>query len=154
MRSARRNRTAAILVVMRRALIAMAALAAVAGCGRGTEVSRTVTEPAPPPAKKAKEKKKRAPVAHCPSGLAGCRSVRGLVAYVQAVDPDGDGDAHLALLDRRSLTYPGIAVIKLTREMRPRRLPRAGDEVAAAGPVQKSSDGSPEIRATVLDVVR
>ena len=63
-------------------------------------------------------------------------------------------EAHIAVLDRRDLTYPGVAVIKITRERRPRRLPRAGDEVAAAGPVQKSSDGSPEIRATKLDIAR
>ncbi|MFL5887446.1 MAG: hypothetical protein ACJ77M_20435 [Thermoleophilaceae bacterium] len=140
---------------MRTALIAGALALLVAGCGAGT-TTRTVTEPGAPPAKPAKPKSqtKRVAPAHCPAGIAGCKSVRGLAVYVQAVDPDGDGDAHVAVVDRHSLTYPGIAVVKVTREMRPRRLPREGDEVSAAGAVQASSDGSPEIRAAVLHVSR
>jgi hypothetical protein len=151
---ARANRTAAaILVGVRRLLIALGSLAVLAGCGGGSDSpsvtldERVVPAPKPEPAK-------RGPTAHCPKDAANCRAVRGFVVYVQAVDPDGDGDAHIAVVDRRSLTYPGVAVIKLTRDMRPRRLPRQGDEVAAAGPIQKSSDGSPEIRAGELHVGR
>ena len=138
---------------VRRLSIGLAALAALAGCGGGKDTpSVTLDEkivPAPRPAPA-----KREPVARCPRDVANCRAVRGLVVYVQAVDPDGDGDAHLAVVDRGSLTYPGIAVVKLTRDMRPRKLPRQGDVVAAAGPVQKASDGNPEIRASVLRVAR
>jgi hypothetical protein len=107
-----------------------------------------------PQRKQRHRRTQRAASARCQSGVTGCRAVRGLVVHVQAVDPDGDGDAHIALLDPRSLTYPGIAVIRVTRDVRPRRLPRTGDEVAAAGPVQRSSDGSSEIRASELDIAR
>jgi hypothetical protein len=129
---------------------------ALAGCGAGT-TTRTVTEPDAPPPKPAKPKHRgsRLAPARCPAGSSPqCKAVRGLVAYVQAVDPDGDGDAHLAVLDRHGLTYAGITVVKLTRDMRRRRLPRTGEEVSAAGPVQASSTGAPEIRASELHVAR
>ena len=142
---------------MRKLIVTAIAAASLAGCGGGGEKTQVTLDErlAPAPSKsEPTPRPQRAPSAHCPRGATGCRSVRGLVVHVQAVDPDGDGDAHLAVLDRRGLTYPGIAVIKLTRDMRPRRLPRAGDEVSAAGPVQKSSDGSREIRASELHVLR
>jgi hypothetical protein len=132
--------------------IGLTALAVLAGCGGGDSPSVTLDErtvPAPP-----RHHATRVPTVRCTRGVANCRAVRGLVVYVQAVDPDGDGDAHIAVVDRKSLTYPGIAVVKLTRGMRPRRLPTQGDEVAAAGPVQKASDGNPEIRASELHVLR
>ena len=135
-------------------LAALAALATLAGCGGGHESPSVTLDEKTVPAPKPPHVAKHLPAAHCPEGTTNCVTTRGRVVYVQAVDPDGDGDAHLAVLDRRSLTYPGVTVVKLTREMRPRRLPRAGDEVSAAGPVQKSSDGRPEIRATELRVRR
>ena len=131
-------------------MLVLPAALLLAGCG--ADRTRTVTEPAAPPPPKHRARPELS--ARCPRDATDCRSVRGLVIYVQAVDPDGDGDAHIAVADRRSLTYPGVAVIKLTREMRPSRLPRQADQVAAAGPIQRSSDGSPEIRASVLHVRR
>jgi hypothetical protein len=141
---------------VRKALLALAPALLPAGCGAGD--TGTVTEQAKPkaPVQRPEPKKhtKRLARARCPAGVAGCRTANGLVVYTQAVDPDGDGDAHVAVAVRHGLTYPGITVLKFTKEMRPKHLPREGETVSAAGPVQKSSDGSPEIRAIVLHTRR
>ena len=69
----------------------------------------------------------------CPADVAGCRAVRGTVVYVERVDPDGDGDLHV-VVDAGSLTLPGVTAIDVAPELRPRRDPRVGDRVSAAGP--------------------
>ena len=61
--------------------------------------------------------------ARCPDGVAGCRSATGTIVAVERVDPDGDGDAHFVLLDRAGVTAPGITVVDVARELRPRPLP-------------------------------
>ena len=66
---------------------------------------------------------------------------------MEKVDPDGDGDAHYVLGDRRSITLPGITVVDVARSLRPRRLARAGEWVSAAGPVQTGSYGQQQIHA-------
>ena len=73
--------------------------------------------------------------------------------YVEAVDPDGDGDAHLVLAGGR-ITAPGISAIAVRRELRPRRLPRIGDWVSAAGVVWTGSHGQQQIEAEVLHIGR
>jgi len=84
--------------------------------------------------------------ARCPTGLAGCREATGRVIYVEAVDPDGDGDAHYVLAGG-SVTGPGLSVIDVGPHLRPRRLPRPGDMVSAAGPVFTGSFGQKQIEA-------
>jgi hypothetical protein len=46
------------------------------------------------------------------------------------------------------VTARGISVIDVRRELRPRRLPRLGDLVSAAGPVFTGSYGQRQIEAT------
>ena len=62
------------------------------------------------------------------------------------MDPDGDGDAHYVLAGGR-ITAPGISVIDVPKDLRPRRLPRLGDRVSAAGPVFTGSYGQRQIQA-------
>jgi hypothetical protein len=84
--------------------------------------------------------------ARCPQELANCTAVTGRVIAVEAVDPDGDGDAHYVLAGG-SVTAPGISVIDVRPGLRPRRLPRLGDQVSAAGPVYEGSYGQKQIEA-------
>jgi hypothetical protein len=93
--------------------------------------------------------------ARCPADAApGCRSATGRVTYVEAVDDDGDGDAHLVLVSSPGVTAPGISVIDVRRDLRPRPLPSIGDRVSAAGPVYRGSYGQRQIEAVVLHVAK
>jgi hypothetical protein len=76
------------------------------------------------------------------------------VLYVEAVDPDGDGDAHLVLASRQGITAPGLTIVDVKAGLRPARLPRPGDWVGAAGPVFPGSRGQSQIEATRLRVRR
>jgi hypothetical protein len=89
----------------------------------------------------------------CPDDVPGCRAVRGTVLYVESVDPDGDGDLHV-VVEGGSITLPGMTAIDIAPELRPRRDPRIGDRVSAAGPVQTGSYGQSQIHALVLHVRR
>jgi hypothetical protein len=88
----------------------------------------------------------------CPSGLASCRSARGRITYVERVDTDGDGDAHFVIVDPRGITLPGLTAIDVRKGLRPRPLPRVGDLISAAGPVQTGSYGQSQIHAIELHV--
>jgi hypothetical protein len=103
--------------------------------------------PTPPPRATPAERPVRR--ARCPADLAGCRVATGRVIYVEAVDPDGDGDAHYVLAGG-DITAPGLSVIDVERALRPRRLPRVGDQVSAAGPVYTGSFGQRQIQAVVV----
>jgi hypothetical protein len=89
----------------------------------------------------------------CPDDVPGCRAVRGTVLYVESVDPDGDGDLHV-VVEGGSITLPGMTAIDIAPELRPRRDPRIGDRVSAAGPVQTGSYGQSQIHALELHVRR
>jgi hypothetical protein len=102
-------------------------------------------EPQPTPSRRPRPVRR----ARCPRGLAGCREATGVVIYVERVDPDGDGDAHY-VLSGGDITGPGLSVIDVRRDLRPRRLPRPGDEVSAAGPVYTGSYGQRQIEAVVV----
>lgn len=78
--------------------------------------------------------------------------VSGPIVYVEAVDPDGDGDAHFVLLDREGVTAPGITVVDVARELRPRPLPGIGDRLRAAGPVRTGRFGQLQVEATEVRV--
>jgi hypothetical protein len=106
-----------------RPILVVAALA-VAGCGDRPDVRH----------------------ARCAAGAANCAAVTGRVLHVEAVDPDGDGDAHYVLAGG-DITAPGLSVIDVERDLRPRRLPRVGDQVSAAGPVYTGSFGQRQIQA-------
>ena len=116
------------------------------------------TDPAAPPPRAATpapqasaEPAPRAHVkhAHCAPAADGCAAVTGRVLYVEAVDPDGDGDAHYVLAGG-DVTAPGLSAIDVSRALRPRRLPHLGELVSAAGPVFKGSHGQRQIEATEL----
>ncbi len=79
-------------------------------------------------------------------------SATGTIAYVERVDPDGDGDAHLVLLDSDAVTLPGVTVVDVAPELRPRPLPGPGETISAAGPVLPGSYGQRQIEANVLNV--
>ena len=88
-----------------------------------------------------------APAAQCPADVPGCRAVSGRIVYLEAVDPDGDGDAHFVLADIDSVTGPGITVVDVRADLRPQPLPGIGDQLSAAGPVATGSHGQQQIEA-------
>ena len=89
--------------------------------------------------------------ATCPAGLSNCRTASGRILYIEAVDPDGDGDAHFVLASRESITAPGVSVIDVRQDLRPDPLPRPGDRISAAGPVYPGTYGQKQIEAVVLN---
>jgi hypothetical protein len=91
--------------------------------------------------------------ARCAADVPGCRAVRGTVLYVERVDPDGDGDLHV-VVDSGGVTLAGMTAIDVARDLRPRRDPRVGDRVSAAGPVQTGSYGQSQIHALEFHVRR
>ncbi len=97
--------------------------------------------------------RRRVRASRCPAELDGCRAVRGRVVYVEAVDPDGDGDLHVVVA-AGSVTAPGLTSVDVRPGLRPRRDPRAGDQVSAAGPVQRGSFGQSQIHAVEFRVAR
>lgn len=114
------------------------------------EPRQAATTPAPTPAE---PKRRDVRKARCDDGVPGCRTVRGTVVYVERVDPDGDGDLHV-VLDAGSITLPGMTAVDVAPELRPRRDPRIGDRVSAAGPVQTGSYGQSQIHALEFRVRR
>lgn len=138
---------------MARAVTAICLVAvAFAGCG-----DNRITPPEP--SKRAPRHRDARPkpwpkLPHCPRDAANCAAARGTIIYVEAVDPDGDGDAHFVLTSSQSITAPGISVIDVAKDLRPHPLPGIGDRIAAAGPVYRGSHGQRQIQATVVRVVR
>jgi hypothetical protein len=92
--------------------------------------------------------------AHCPAGHPACRTTEGRIVYVEAVDPDGDGDAHFVVADPQGITLPGLTAIDVRKGLRPHPLPGPGDLVSAAGPVQTGSYGQSQIHALELHVAK
>ncbi len=136
---------------MRRAACSLLLVALVAGCGGGDDpepppVAQETATPAPTPKRAERATVRRA---HCPAGADNCAAATGRVIYVEAVDPDGDGDAHYVLAGGR-VTAPGLSVIDVARDLRPRRLPHPGELVSAAGPVFTGSHGQQQIEAVEL----
>jgi hypothetical protein len=126
---------------MRLAVICFCA-ALLAGCGEQQQPPRART--AAPEERAAKPPSVRR--AQCAPAAGNCAAVTGRVLYVEAVDPDGDGDAHYVLAGG-NVTAPGVSVIDVPRDLRPRRLPHTGDLVSAAGPVYTGSHGQHQIEA-------
>lgn len=90
--------------------------------------------------------------ARCPAELDGCRTTTGRIVYVEAVDPDWDGDAHFVVVDPQGISLPGLTAIDVRRGLRPEPLPGVGDLISAAGPVQTGSYGQDQIHAVELRV--
>ena len=129
------------------ALLASAAL--IGGCGSGgAEPDQPAATPAATPRAAAKHATVRR--AHCPAAEGNCAAVTGRVLYVEAVDPDGDGDAHYVVAGG-NVTAPGLSVIDVERDLRPRRLPHRGELVSAAGPVYTGSHGQHQIEAVEVN---
>src|SRR5215212_11383838 len=126
---------------MLRSAVVATALLVMAGCG-GSDRDASALAPRATPSASAEAPQPRPSVAraHCSADAANCAAVTGRVVYVEAVDPDGDGDAHYVLAGG-SVTAPGISAIDIEKALRPRRLARVGEIVSAAGPVYTGSHG-------------
>lgn len=94
------------------------------------------------------------PAMSCPPDLTNCEVATGKVIYVEAVDPDGDGDAHFVTLSNQSITGIGITVFDVKPELRPDPLPGRGDLVGGYGPVFKGSYGQSQIEVVEFNVAR
>lgn len=144
---------------MRRAALPAALLAAVVLIGCGGDDGGGDGTSAPDSATTAPEASAAPPYGElseprCEAAEPNCAEARGEIAYVEGVDPDGDGDAHFVLLSGDGITAPGITVVDVAAELRPRPLPGPGDLLAAAGPVYPGSYGQEQIQATAIDFVR
>ena len=78
----------------------------------------------------------------------------GRVIYVEAVDPDGDGDAHFVTISEENVTGAGMTVFDVKPELRPDPLPGVGDVVGGAGPVYTGSHGQKQIEVVEFHVAR
>jgi hypothetical protein len=136
--------------------VSAAALVALvlAGCGSdpAPRAATTPTATPSPTATATPKPRPKVPRAHCPADITGCKTTRGTVLYVERVDPDGDGDLHVVLEDRRSLSLPGITAVDVAVDLRPQRDPEVGDRVSAAGPLQRGSYGQMQIHAVEFHV--
>lgn len=94
------------------------------------------------------------PEMSCPPDLTNCEVATGTVIYVEAVDPDGDGDAHFVTLSNQSITSTGITVFDVKPELRPDPLPGRGDLVGGYGPVFQGSYGQSQIEVIEFNVAR
>lgn len=90
----------------------------------------------------------------CPADLTNCVVASGRVIYVEAVDPDGDGDAHFVTTSRQGVTLPGITIFDVRSDLRPDPLPGVGDLVGGAGPVFPGSRGQKQIEVVEFHVAR
>lgn len=134
------------------ALVLAALLGAIAvGCGSDGGGATTTATPA-------EEVTTSTSAEHPPASLRpppctpvdNCARAAGEIAYVERVDPDGDGDAHFVLLSRESITAPGISVIDVRADLRPHPLPVPGDQLSASGPVYEGSFGQRQIQADAI----
>lgn len=143
---------------MRRALPILVLLA-LAGCGGGSGGGASAPAhpadlpPTPRERAAAREAAQRPPAPRCPAaGESGnCRSAAGRVVALESVDADGDGDLHLVLAGG-SITFPGISVLDVNKDLRPRVDPKVGDWAAGAGPVFNGSYGQRQIQVTAVEV--
>ncbi len=94
------------------------------------------------------------PKSTCPPELSNCVVASGRVIYVEAVDPDGDGDAHFVTISKENVTGAGMTVFDVKPELRPDPLPKAGDTVGGAGPVYTGSHGQKQIEVIEFHVAR
>ena len=137
-----------------RRLSALACLLLLGACASEETPQPRAGEPEPRTSTREKPREPPLRKARCPAGAANCRAASGPIVYVEAVDADGDGDAHFVLATPDGLSGPGITVIDVARRLRPRPLPGTGDRISAAGPVYTGSYGQRQIQATEVHVAR
>lgn len=94
------------------------------------------------------------PESTCPPDLSNCVVASGTVIFVEAVDPDGDGDAHFITQSEDSVSASGITIFDVRAGLRPDPLPRTGDLVGGAGPVFSGSFGQKQIEVVEFHVAR
>lgn len=148
--------------LLRRGVTILAALTVLvggAGCGAGSDTTNSnspsrTSDRSSLPTREERRAAETVTPSHCPPGLPSCRSAEGRVAYVERVDPDGDGDAHFVIVDPQGITLPGLTAIDVRAGLRPHPLPGPGDLISAAGPVQTGSYGQSQIHAIELHVSR
>lgn len=121
-------------------LLGVMTLVFFAGCGGDSETTKPSADTVAP--------------SRCPPGMPSCRTAEGRIAYVERVDPDGDGDAHFVIADSQGITLPGLTAIDVRKGLRPHPLPGLGDLISTAGPVQTGSYGQSQIHAIELHVAR
>ena len=140
------------------ALGILIAVLAAPGCGGSDEppTSQTASAPDRSPADVRGGERERASLrpARCTGSARNCRAAIGRVVFVESVDPDGDGDLHVVLLDARSLSGPGVTVLDVSRALRPATDPSIGDLATGAGPVYRGSYGQRQIQVTEFRVAR
>ena len=131
---------------MRVAVIAVVAL--LGGCDEKKREEAPPRRESPPtaPTPEAGAEAPTVKRARCPHDAENCAAVTGRVIYVEPIDADGDGDAHYVLAGG-NVTARGLSVIDVGRSLRPRRLPRLGELVSAAGPVYPGRFGQRQIQA-------
>jgi hypothetical protein len=124
-----------------------------AGCGGAPEAPRSSATPTPdatPTATAAPRASRSLPRPRCRDEIPNCASTSGRIVFVERVDPDGDGDLHVVVADRRGVTLRGLSAIDVSKDLRLRRDPRIGERAAAMGPVQTGSYGQDQIHALVF----
>jgi hypothetical protein len=124
-----------------------------AGCGGAPEAPRSSATPTPdatPTATAAPRASRPLARPRCRDEIPNCASTSGRIVFVERVDPDGDGDLHVVVADRRGVTLRGLSAIDVSKDLRPRRDPRIGERAAAMGPVQTGSYGQDPIHALVF----
>lgn len=123
--------------------------------GDGDTPGRTVSAEKPAEQKKPSPPEEREPTLppmECPAELTNCEVASGTVIYVEAVDPDGDGDAHFVTLSNQSVTSTAITVFDVRTDLRPDPLPGRGDLVGGYGPVYEGSYGQRQIEVIEFHV--
>jgi hypothetical protein len=134
------------------------AVVAVLGCGGSDEraTSQSASAPDRSAANESGEDRARPSLrpARCPGSAGNCRAAIGRVVYVESVDPDGDGDLHVVVLDSQSLSAPGVTVLDVSRALRPASDPAVGDLATGAGPVYRGSFGQRQIQVIVFRTAR
>jgi hypothetical protein len=142
------------LVTYRQRKSPVAVIAVVlAGCGGAPEAPRSSATPTPdatPTATAAPRATRPLARPRCRDEIPNCASTSGRIVFVERVDPDGDGDLHVVVADRRGVTLRGLSAIDVSKDLRPRRDPRIGERAAAMGPVQTGSYGQDQIHALVF----
>src|SRR4051794_24352761 len=137
----------------RRLPLAVAGLAAlVTACGPSVDYA-SVDATSTPTATPAAHRQAKLRRARCPAHVPRCVTVTGPVVYVEATDPDGDGDAHYVLAAGH-VTGRGLTILKIGKALRPRHLARAGDLVSAAGTITTGSRDEHELKVLVLHQAR
>jgi hypothetical protein len=144
-----------LLVLLVLSAVLVGAILLADGCAERAVESETSAESEPPLIERGDGEpppEERVEPSRCPPEVPECAETEGRIVYVEAVDPDGDGDAHFVIVDPQSITLPGLTAIDLEKSMRPQPLPGPGDLISAAGPVQTGSYDQSQIHAIEFHV--